>query len=80
MTKFMRMASMLGFEEFLTIFIIFLHVTIDARLSRLYCILMGAAFYVVGFAKVKERFFFRKINELGTFVPATTSLTHYCAP
>jgi len=51
MTKFMRMASMLGFEEFLTIFIIFLHVAIDARLSRLYCILMGAAFYVVGFAK-----------------------------
>ena len=54
-TKFMRAASLLGFEEFLTLFIIFLHVAIDTRLARLYTILMGAAFYVVGFAKVETR-------------------------
>jgi len=50
-TKLMRAASLLGFEEFLTLFIIFLHCAIDARLARLYTILMGTAFYVVGFAK-----------------------------
>jgi membrane-associated phospholipid phosphatase len=50
-TKFMRCASLLGFEEFFTFFVVFLQLCIDTRLARLYVILMALAFYTVGFVK-----------------------------
>merc|ERR1711962_443957 len=50
-TRAMRTASLLGFEEFLTFFVIFLQFCINTRLARLYIILMAFAFYCVGCAK-----------------------------
>jgi len=50
-TKFMRCASLLGFEEFFTFFVVFLQLCVDTRLARLYVILMALAFYTVGFVK-----------------------------
>merc|ERR1711953_621920 len=50
-TRAMRTASLLGFEEFFTFFVIFLNLCINTRLARLYIILMAFAFYCVGCAK-----------------------------
>merc|ERR1711953_111728 len=50
-TRAMRTASLLGFEEFFTFFVIFLNLCINTRLARLYIILMAFAFYCIGCAK-----------------------------
>lgn len=51
LTRMMRIASFFGTEDFFTIYIIFLQWCVNARLARLYTILMAMAFYVVGFCK-----------------------------
>ena len=53
LTKWMRIASFFGTEEFFTIYVIFLQWCVNARLARLYTILMAQAFYIVGFCKVR---------------------------
>ena len=63
LTRIMRFASFFGTEDFFTIYIIFLQWCVNARLARLYTILMSMAFYVVGFCKVeRSKFMPRKIN------------------
>lgn len=54
MNKWMRIASFFGTEDFFTAFIIFLQWCVNARLARLYTILMSLAFYTVGFCKVSS--------------------------
>jgi len=51
LTKSMRMASFFGTEDFFTIYIIFLQWCVNARLARLYTILMSLAFYLCGYFK-----------------------------
>jgi len=51
LTKWMKFASFFGTEDFFTIYVIFLQWCVNARLARLYTILMSLAFYVVGFCK-----------------------------
>ena len=57
LTKSMRMASFFGTEDFFTIYIIFLQWCVNARLARLYTILMSLAFYLCGYFKVISIFF-----------------------
>lgn len=51
MTKWMKIASFFGTEDFFTIYVIFLQWCVNARLARLYTLLMSLAFYIVGFCK-----------------------------
>jgi membrane-associated phospholipid phosphatase len=50
-TKMMRVLSFLGTEDFYTVLYFFLSWMLDARLGRLFGILMGICFYIAGFFK-----------------------------
>lgn len=50
-SKFMRLASILGTEEFYAILVCFLIWIVDLRLGRLACIAMGIGFYVANAVK-----------------------------